>query len=99
MTFDIEGWFLEFSWSFNTSKSSKFPASFPSSLTARDVCSSVEGFASGSRTDLHDPCAETWRALGIAFGMRNRHGKVKEELKGLAFFNKNFHIDLEGFGI
>lgn len=35
---------------------------------------------------LHDACAETWKALGLAFVMRNINGKWEEELKKISFF-------------
>lgn len=38
--------------------------------------------------DLHDMCAETWRALGISLGMRNTDRKVEEELKEISLFLK-----------
>ena len=39
-----------------------------------------------TNSDLHATCAETWRALGISFGMRNTDGKVEEELKEIRLF-------------
>lgn len=36
--------------------------------------------------DLHDTCAETWRALGISSGMRNTDGNAEKELKEISLF-------------